>query len=130
MHFLLIKTLMIFNISWVALNIFWHNSSKWKKNHKNLLWNLLQLKLLQVVPFLYIANHLSYKCRHGLNICKKNELEFTFIEIVHLKKSNIIVGIIYWHPSTDLTEFNCNYLNYQKICTETMGNVHKNYTKH
>ena len=27
------------------------------------------------------------------------------------KKSNIIVGVIYRHPSTDLTDFNCNYLN-------------------
>ena len=39
--------------------------------------------------FLYIANHLSYKCRSGLNIYKKNELESTFIEIVNPKKSNI-----------------------------------------
>ena len=27
------------------------------------------------------------------------------------KKSNIIVGVIYRHPSMDLTDFNCNYLN-------------------
>ena len=60
---------------------------------------------------LYIANHLSYKCRNDLNICKKNELESTFIEIVNPKKSNIIVGDIYRHPSRDLTDFTCNYLN-------------------
>ena len=59
---------------------------------------------------LYIANHLSYKCRNDLNIYKKNELESTFIEIVNPKKSNIIVGVIYRHPSMDLTDFNCNYL--------------------
>ena len=41
----------------------------------------------------------------------KNELESTFIEIVNPKKSNIIVGVIYRHPSMDLTDFNCNYLN-------------------
>ena len=35
----------------------------------------------------------------------------TFIEIVNPKKSNIIVGVIYRHPSMDLTDFNCNYLN-------------------
>ena len=35
---------------------------------------------------LYIANHLSYKCRNDLNIYKKNELESTFIEIVNPKK--------------------------------------------
>ena len=40
---------------------------------------------------LYIANHLSYKCRNDLNIYEKNELESTFIEIVNPKKSNIIV---------------------------------------
>ena len=60
---------------------------------------------------LYIANHLSYKCRNDLNIYKKNELESTFIEIVNPKKLNIIVGVIYRHPSMDLTDFNCNYLN-------------------
>ena len=42
---------------------------------------------------LYIANHLSYKCRNNLNLYKKNELESTFIEIVNPKKSNIIVGV-------------------------------------
>ena len=60
---------------------------------------------------LYIANHLSYKCCNDLNIYKKNELESTFIEIVNPKKSNIIVGVIYRHPSMDLTDFNCSYLN-------------------
>ena len=64
----------------------------------------------------YIANHLSYKCRNDLNIYKKNELESTFIEIVNPKKSNIIVGVIYRHPS----DFNCNYLNklLENISTE------------
>ena len=60
---------------------------------------------------LYIANHLSYKCPNDLNIYKKIELESTFIEIVNPRKSNIIVGVIYSHPSMDLTDFNCNYLN-------------------
>ena len=60
---------------------------------------------------LYIANHLSYKCRNDLNIYKKNELESTFIEIVNPKKLNIIVGVIYRHPSMDLADFNSNYLN-------------------
>ena len=60
---------------------------------------------------LYIANHLSYKCRNDLNIYKKNELESTLIEIVNPKKSNIIVGVIYRHPSMDLADFNSNCLN-------------------
>ena len=60
---------------------------------------------------LYIANYVSYKCRNDLNIYKKNELESTFIEIVNLRKSDIIVGVIYRHRSMDLTDFNCNYVN-------------------
>ena len=38
-------------------------------------------------------------------------MESTFIEIVNPKKSNILVGVIYRHPSMDLADFNCNYLN-------------------
>ena len=38
-------------------------------------------------------------------------MESTFIETVNPKKSNIIVGVIYRHPSMDLTDFTCNYLN-------------------
>ena len=60
---------------------------------------------------LYIANHLSYKSHDDLSIYKKNELELTFIEAVNPRKSNIIVGVIYRHPSMDLTDFNCHYLN-------------------
>ena len=56
---------------------------------------------------LYISNRLSYKCRNNLNTYKKNELESTFTEIVNPRKSNII----YRHPSMDLTDVNCNYLN-------------------
>ena len=48
---------------------------------------------------LYIANHLSCKCCNDLKIYKKNKLKSTFIEIVNPKKSNIIVGVIYRHPS-------------------------------
>ena len=60
---------------------------------------------------IYSASHVSYKCCNNLNIFKKNELESTFIEIVNPKKSDIIVRVIYRHPSMDLTDFNCNYLN-------------------
>ena len=45
------------------------------------------------------------------SISIKNELESTFIEIVNTKKSNIFVGVIYRHPSMDLPDFNCSYLN-------------------
>ena len=60
---------------------------------------------------LYIANHLSYKYCNDLNIYKNKELKSTFIGIVNPKKSNIIVGVIYRHPSMDLTDFNNSYLN-------------------
>ena len=60
---------------------------------------------------LYIANDLSHECRNDLNIYKKNELESTFFDIANSRKSNIIVGVIYRHPSMELTDFNCNYLN-------------------
>ena len=70
------------------------------------------MNLHQLKPhLLYVANHLSYKCRNDLNIYKKNESESTFIEIGNPKKSNIIVGIKYRHPSMDLNDFNSNYLN-------------------
>ena len=36
---------------------------------------------------LYIANHLSYKCRNDLNTYEKNELESTFTEIVNHQTS-------------------------------------------
>ena len=35
MHVLLIKILMTFINSWIALKFFWHNSNKWNKNHKH-----------------------------------------------------------------------------------------------
>ena len=38
-------------------------------------------------------------------------MESTFIEIMNPKRSNIIVGAIYKHPSMDLTDFNSNYVN-------------------
>ena len=44
-------------------------------------------------------------------IYNKNELEYTLIENVNLKKSNIIVGVNYTHLPVNLTDFNCNYLN-------------------
>ena len=48
---------------------------------------------------------LSYKTRCDLNICKKIELESSFVEIINPKKLNIIVGTIYRHPKMDVTEF-------------------------
>ena len=44
-------------------------------------------------------------------IYKNNELESTFIEIANPRKLIILVRLIYRHPATDFTNFNCNYLN-------------------
>ena len=63
------------------------------------------MRLLQVLFFnLLITYHLSF-------IMNKSELESTFIEIVNLKKLNIIVGIIYRNSSMGLTDFNICCLN-------------------
>ena len=52
-----------------------------------------------------------YKPRNDLSSYKKSELESTFLKIVNPKKANIIYGMIYRHPSMDVTDFNQNYLN-------------------
>ena len=60
---------------------------------------------------LYIANHLSCKCCNSLDVYKKYGLESTFNEILNPQKSRIIVGVIYRHPFTYLSDFRINYLN-------------------
>ena len=72
-----------------------------------ILFNLLLLRLLQVVPFftLLIIYHINVAMMH---ISIKKELESTFTEIVNLRKSNIIVEVIHRHLSMDLADFNCN----------------------
>ena len=59
---------------------------------------------------IYIRNHLSYKTRNDLQIYKSFELESKFIEICNTKKTNIIIGCIYKHPSMNINEFNDDYL--------------------
>ena len=46
-----------------------------------------------------------------MNVYKTHELESTFIETINPKKSNIILGVVYWHPTMDLNEFNEKYVN-------------------
>ena len=58
-----------------------------------------------------MANRLPYKIRNDLKIHRKFELQSIFIEIINLRKSNIIVGVIYKHPKMDVTDFNNNFLN-------------------
>ena len=60
---------------------------------------------------IYVADHSAYKPRTDLQIYKKHDLKFTFIEIINPKKSKIIVSCIYRNPNMDLNEFNSDYLN-------------------
>ena len=40
-----------------------------------------------------------------MNIYKTHELESAFTEIINPKKSNVILGVVYRHPTMDLNEF-------------------------
>ena len=60
---------------------------------------------------LYISKNMDYKPRKDLNICKSHELKSIFIEIVNLKKSNVVIDVVYRHPTMDLNEFNDKYVN-------------------
>ena len=46
---------------------------------------------------LYVANHLSHKCRNDLNIYKKSQLQSTLIKIFNPKKL-----ILLWKSFTDI----------------------------
>ena len=61
--------------------------------------------------FLYINKKHSYKICPDLTIYKAKKLESIFVEIIPPKKSNIIGGCIYKHPSMDKCTFNDHYLN-------------------
>ena len=59
---------------------------------------------------MYISPKLSYRLRSDLNICSPKELESTFVEILILKKQNLIVGTIYNHSPMKLHKFNNIFL--------------------
>ena len=46
-----------------------------------------------------------------MNICSSYEPESRVIEIINPKKTIIVIGCIYRHPSMDLNEFNNIYLS-------------------
>ena len=71
---------------------------------------------------LYISNNTAYKPRKDLNIYKTHELASTFIEIINPKKSNIILRVVYRHPTMDLNEFNDNYYANKLLDNMTRGN--------
>ena len=60
---------------------------------------------------LHISKNIAYKPRKGLNIFKFRDLKSIFVEIINQKKSKIILGVVYRHPTMDLNEFNDKYVN-------------------
>ena len=58
----------------------------------------------------YLSEKLRYKPRNDLQIYKPSLSESVFVEILCPRKSNVIIGCIYRHPSMSLTEFNDFYL--------------------
>ena len=60
---------------------------------------------------LYINKRHSYKTRLDFAIYQPKKLESIFVEVVLPKKSNLIVGCIYKHPSMDICTLNDHYLN-------------------
>ena len=54
-----------------------------------------------------------------MKIYKTHELESTFIKIIKPKKSNIILGVTYRHPTMDLNEF------YDKYVDKLLDNITK-----
>ena len=61
---------------------------------------------------LYISNQYAFHPRKDLDFCmyQAKNLESVFAEIVLPKKTNIIVGSIYWHPSMPIDLFNHQFL--------------------
>lgn len=53
-----------------------------------------------------------YKPRNDFCIYKTVELKSTFIELININQSNIIIGANYRHPHVDLDDFNDLYLNH------------------
>ena len=54
---------------------------------------------------LYIGEHLNYNNRHDLAFPQDKSAESLFVEINRTKEKNIIVGIIYRPPDSQLNEF-------------------------
>ena len=54
---------------------------------------------------LYIDKNFRYRSRSDLILYKSKEIELSFIEILELKKKNVMVGCIYKHPNVPVGEF-------------------------
>ena len=62
--------------------------------------NQQQVEQCFIYPITCLTNH------ELTLICRKNQLESTFIEIINSKKSNIAIGCVYKHPNMDVLDFN------------------------
>ena len=60
---------------------------------------------------LHVNKKYLYQPRNDFNIYKLGHPESIFVEIILPKRSNIIIGCIYRHPSMDICTFNDNCLN-------------------
>ena len=60
---------------------------------------------------LYISNKVSYKLRSDLNIYCPKQLESVFIEVLLPNQKNHIIGVIYKHPSMNVSKFTNEYFN-------------------
>ena len=58
---------------------------------------------------LYINRKHSYKIRKDLKLYKPHKIESLFVEVIMLKRSNIILGCICRHPDNIIDYFNTNY---------------------
>ena len=107
------ELLITFNASWTCTKK-WHNSISETRITKqaylsnnfdlnNYLFEVTPTKTSAGVTLLYVANHLSCKCRKGLNIYKENELEPTFIESINQNKLKYYCGS-HLQTSMDLTD--------------------------
>ena len=69
---------------------------------------------------IYIDNNIKHKVRNDLKIYKSKEIESTFIEIIEAKSKSKIIGCIYKHLKTCVSEFTNDFINLllEKLATE------------
>ena len=109
----MLKTIKInFEITAISENRILKNTNIVRNiNIPNFSYEFIPIESTAEGTLLYIADHLVYRKRNDLKVYEKNDSESTFTEITNLTKANIIMGCIYRHPTMDLNEFNCYYLN-------------------
>ena len=73
--------------------------------------NKPQLNQPQEGLYLILIRDILKKLVLTLPLINQKKNESIFVEVVLLKKSNLIVGCIYKHPCMDICTFNDHYLN-------------------